>query len=128
MHPNEKLLRREIETLETGSGSLEDFYTEDHVLHYPGNNPLTGEYRGYDGLAEFGRKLGEVASSVERDLHDVLANDEHGLQLLTVRAARKDGRRHEWRVAWVIHFRDGKISETWGHFADQYALDEFLSG
>jgi ketosteroid isomerase-like protein len=127
-HPNEELLRREAEASATGASLQEEFYTEDHVLHYPGKSTFAGEYRGHEGLAAFGRKISEVASSVERELHDALANDEHGVQLLTVRGERKDGRKHEWRAVWVCHFRDGKISESWGHIADQEALDEFLAG
>ena len=127
-HPNEELLRREAASTATGASLPEEFYSPDHVLHYPGKSPLAGEYRGHGGLAEFGKKITEVASSVERELHDALANDEHGVQLLTVRAARKDGIKHEWQAVWVCHFKDGKISESWGHIVDQEALDEFLSG
>ena len=127
-HPNEELLRREAQESASGAALPQHLYTEDHVLHYPGRSRLAGEYRGQDGLTEFVAKIGELASSVERDLHDAMANDEHGVQLMTVRAERKDGRRHEWQAVWVTHFRDGKIAETWGHIQDQDALDEFLDG
>lgn len=126
-HPNEQLLRREVKGVSAGV-PLEDFYAEDVVLHYLGNSSLAGDYRGHEGLEDFFGKIGGVVSSLERELHDAVANDNHGVQLLTVRAQRKDGRKHEWQVVWVCHFRDGKISELWGHVADQQALDEFLAG
>jgi uncharacterized protein len=115
-HPHEDLLRREAVASLRGTWIAEDFYTEDHVLHYPGRSPLAGEYRGHTGLSEFGQRLTALASSMasmERELHDAIANEEHGVQLAQVRAERKDATRHEWRVAWVFHFRQGKISESW---------------
>lgn len=127
-HPHEDLLRREAEATARGASLPEEFYTEDHVLHFPGRSPLAGEYRGHAGLAEFGRKIGASVSSLERELHEAIANDEHGVQLITVRAERSDGARHEWRAVWVFHFREGRIAESWGHPVDQQGLDDFLSG
>lgn len=126
-HPNEELLRREVDAVSTGA-PLEEFYAEDVVLHYPGNSPVAGDYRGRAGLDEFFGRIGDVVSSLERELHDAMANDDHGVQLLTVRAERKDGRTLEWKIVWVCHFRDGKISELWGIVEDQRALDGFLGG
>ena len=127
MHPHEDLLRREAEAGIQGGSLAEDFYTDDHVLHYPGKSPVAGEYRGHEGLADFGGRLAAVAS-VRPELHDAIANDDHGVQLVSVQAERKDGSRHAWRVMWVFHFRDGKISESWAHIDDQQALDDFLNG
>jgi uncharacterized protein len=125
-HPNEDLLRREVEGVSSG-GSLDDIFTEDIVIHYPGNSPMSGDYQGFAGLDEFFGKFDEILTLIERDIHAVIANDEHGVELLTARAERKDGRKHEWQAVWICHFRDGKISEFWGTFPDQAALDEFLS-
>lgn len=127
-HPHEDLLRREADETETNAMPPDKFYTEDHVLHYPGKSSLAGEYRGHEGLAEFGSKISAIVSSLRREMHDVVAGDEHGVQLLTVHAERKDGVRHKWKAVWVCHFRDGRISESWGHIADQEALDAFIDG
>ena len=129
-HPNAELAARELEAVNRGDlDALRDIYTEDFVFHYPGRNPLAGDYSGFDGLEEFARKIGEIAGeSVERDAHAIVADDDHAVQLLTVRATRKDGRSHEWNAVIVLHAKDGKFSEVWAHVADQYALDEFLSG
>jgi ketosteroid isomerase-like protein len=63
---------------------------------------------------------------VTRELHDVLAIDEHGIQLITVHGERA-GERLTWRGVAVLHIRDGKIAEMWIHIDDQDALAEFLS-
>jgi ketosteroid isomerase-like protein len=58
----------------------------------------------------------------------LVANDEHGIELVNVQGERKDGTRHEWRIRWVCHFRGGRIAESWGQVDDQAALDGFLRG
>jgi ketosteroid isomerase-like protein len=98
----------------------------EYVLHYPGRNPVSGDYRGRDGLEQFVDALKELGIDVTRELHDALASKEHGIQLVTVRADR-DGNRHQWNGVVVMHFRDAKIVEAWVHIDDQHALDEFLS-
>jgi hypothetical protein len=54
MHPNEALARREIELIEAGElDVLEELYTADLVVHYPGRNPLSGSYPVHEFLARF---------------------------------------------------------------------------
>jgi ketosteroid isomerase-like protein len=126
-HPHEELLRREADAGIRGGFIVADFYTEDHVLHYPGTSPVAGDYHGHAGLTEFGQGIAAIAT-LHPELHDAVANDEHGIQLVKVRAERQDGARHEWRVLWVFHFREGLIAESWAQVDDQAALDAFLSG
>ena len=130
-HPNEDLARSEMEAAIRGDfdGMLEH-YTDDVVLHYPGRNALSGTYSGKDGIREFVGKIDELLGpegSLERTLHDVLASDDHAIQLLSVDARRSDGRRASWNAAVVTHVRDGKFSEIWLNIDDPYTVDEFLA-
>jgi ketosteroid isomerase-like protein len=130
-HPNEELARSEMEAALRGDfeGML-DHYTDDVVLHYPGRNALTGTYRGKDGIREWGRKIDKllgVGGSLTRTLHDVLASDDHAIQLASVVARRADGRSASWNAAVVMHVRDGKISEVWLNIDDPYAVDELFA-
>jgi ketosteroid isomerase-like protein len=59
-------------------------------------------------------------------MHDALANDEHEVAMITVRAERA-GKQLNENTVLIYHFRDGKISEVWSHFTDPYANDEFWS-
>ncbi|HWC32083.1 MAG TPA: nuclear transport factor 2 family protein [Actinomycetota bacterium] len=129
-HSNADLARRELQAVNAGDlAALREIYTEDFVFHYPGRSPLAGDYRGFDGLRDFAEKVGDVAGEqMEREAHAIVADDEHAVQLLTVRATRKDGRTHEWNAVVVLHLRDGKFNEAWVHVDDPYAHDEFLSG
>lgn len=129
-HPNAELAGRELDAVNAGDlDALRDLYTEDFVFHYPGRNALSGDYRGFDGLREFAEKIGDlVGDSIEREAHAMVADDDHAVQLMTVRATRKDGRRHQWNAVVVLHVRDGKFNEAWVHVDDPYALDDFLGG
>jgi hypothetical protein len=43
MYPNELLARREIDLVNASDfHALDDLYTYDCVIHYPGKNPLAG--------------------------------------------------------------------------------------
>lgn len=130
-HPNEELARSEMEAALRGDfeGMLEH-YTDDVVLHYPGRNPLSGTHRGKDEIRAWGDKIDELIGpegSFKRSLHDILASDDHVIQLLSVEAKRSDGRTANWNAAVVMHVREEKISEAWLNIDDLYTVDEFLS-
>jgi uncharacterized protein len=130
-HPNEELSRSEMEAALRGDfeGMLAH-YTDDAILHYPGRNALSGTYRGKNEIREWGRKLGELLGeegSLTRTLHDVLASDDHAIQLVSVEARRADGRSARWNATVVMHVRDGKISEVWLNIDDPYSVDELLA-
>jgi ketosteroid isomerase-like protein len=127
-HPNEQVARDATAAL--SRGDMEGFlshHTDDVVLHFPGNGPVAGDYRGRDGLANLFRKQGEILDSPPQvQNHDVLANDEHAVILNNVRATR-NGRTLDQQQVVVLHMRDGKIAEIWLQFSDQAAMDEFGS-
>jgi ketosteroid isomerase-like protein len=56
----------------------------------------------------------------------MLANDEHGVALVTQTATR-GGTSIEGPVVQVFHMRDGKMTEFWTFAQDQSAVDEFWS-
>ena len=59
------------------------------------------------------------------DLHSVLADDEHGVALMTISASR-GARSIEINAVDVIQLRDGKVVEVWAIPTDQYTYDEFI--
>lgn len=125
MHANEVLARREIDLINAGDfEALDDLYTDDLVVHYPGKNPLAGSHPAQEFLAKFQAILKD--GTLRRELHDALGTDDHAVQLLHVTAS-VGGRSHSWKAVAVMHVRDGKFSEVWLHVHDQYALDDFLN-
>ena len=130
-HPHETLARSEMEA--TLSGDLEamlSLYTDDVAFFYPGRNPLSGTYRGKDAIRAWAAKIGQLlgeGGSITRELEDVLASDDHAVQLVGVTARRADGRSAHWWAAIVMHFREDKISDILIHIDNPYAVDELFA-
>jgi ketosteroid isomerase-like protein len=127
-HPNEQLIRDVLAAFQAGNlEAIARLHTGEVVLHIPGRNRLSGEYRGLGdvlgALTRF-RELTDETWSVE--LHDVLANDRHAVALFTRRGERR-GRSGAFRTVTVYHLRGGKIVEIWIHEGDQHAFDGFFS-
>jgi ketosteroid isomerase-like protein len=127
MHPNEAALRAASDAI--SSGDLETFlshYADDVLVHYPGSSPLAGDHHGKEAfLAVFGRFAEITGSPPQIAVHDVVANDEHGVVLQMVHIERK-GRSLDAQQVVVSHFLDGKVREIWPNFLDQQAVDEML--
>jgi uncharacterized protein len=127
-NPNEDLLRQGYDAF--GRGDMEwltEHFADDIVWHVPGQNPFAGDHRGKEAVfALFAKQMELAGGSLRLEIHDVLANDEHGVALATVTATR-EGKSLEDRQAHVFHVRGGKVTEFWSHPGDQRAVDEFLA-
>lgn len=102
---------------------------DDIVWHVPGNNPVSGMYRGkqeYLGtMVDRMQPLDEWVVTVEQ----VLVNEKDRAALVRFHL---DGLRKERRVAMegyhLVRLDDqGLVVEGWGFTEDQAALDEFFS-
>jgi len=127
-HPNADLLAAHLDALAGGDiAAAMSFYSDEVLFHYPGRNPLSGEYRGKDQvLGLMGKVMALTKGSFHPEVHDILASDNHVAALVTVRAVR-DGRAVEWTSVDLFHIRDGKLSEHWVHEVDQDTVDRFWS-
>lgn len=96
-HPNEKLLRIGYEAvIADGVTAVTDMFDDNIRWHVPGRHRVAGDYHGKWGVEELWRKLmGESDGTFQMEVHDVLANDEHGVALLRDRG-RPRGR--PWRT------------------------------
>lgn len=128
-HPNVQRLREGYDAFSRGDlDALRELLAPDVVWHAGGNNSLTGDYKGLDEVfGFFGRIFQETGGSFKNEIHDLLANDEHGVALVHSTAER-NGKRLKQNVTHVFHINDeGKPTEFWGFSEDQKALDEFWS-
>ena len=127
-HPNADLLAAQLDALSRGDiATTMGFYSDDVVFHYPGRNPLSGDYRGKgEVLALLDKVMQLTNGSFRPEVHDILASDDHVAALVTVRAER-DGAPVEWTSVDLFHLRDGKVSEHWVHEVDQDVVDQFWS-
>lgn len=61
------------------------------------------------------------------ETHDILANDDHGIALVTA-TANMGGKSLTYRVAEIYHIRDGKITARWAFSDDTEAINKFFAG
>jgi ketosteroid isomerase-like protein len=128
-HPNEDVVRETFAAFGRGDvDAAQKHWAEDIRFHVPGRNPRAGDYEGIEQVRQFYAGLAEdvTGGTVSSELHDVLANDEHAVVLMTIRRERA-GKQWDDNTVVVYHIRNGKITEVWSHATDQYAVDEFLS-
>ena len=124
-HPNAAKIRAAAEEIER-SGDISssfDMVDDDIVWHEIGREePL----RGKQALMERLSGMPEGAS-IKTETHDVLANDEHTIQLVTATATMGD-QELVYRTAEIYHMRDGKITERWAFSDDTERINRFFGG
>lgn len=124
-HPNEQLIRDAYAAF--GRGDLDGYLgacTADFVFNVPGQNQMTGRYQGRDGFLQLATKVMELTGGkFEEEVHDVLANDEHGVVLAIHRFARH-GQPKEYRTAHIYQLRNSKLAECWEQPQDPAAFDD----
>ncbi|HEY8739930.1 MAG TPA: nuclear transport factor 2 family protein [Candidatus Dormibacteraeota bacterium] len=112
-----------------GRGDLEAIrgqFSPDIVWHIGGHSSLSGDYKGIDAVFEFfGRIFTETDGTLKNDVHDILANDTHGIVLLT-QSAERNGKKLSMQFVHVTH-RDAesRVTESWYLPMDAQAVDEF---
>jgi ketosteroid isomerase-like protein len=128
-HPNEDRTREAYAAFSRGDFDAlkHQFWADDIHYHVPGRAPTSGDYEGADQVLGFFKQSFELTGGTLRlELHDVLANDEHAVSLVTMRAERA-GKKLETNLVQVAHVRDGKTTESWLCPADPDAMEDFWS-
>jgi ketosteroid isomerase-like protein len=124
-HPNEALLRKAY--ADFARGDLEAYLSvcvDDFTFSVPGQNKMTGSYKGREQFFQLAGKVMELTGGAfEEEVHDVLANDEHGV-VLAIHRFNRDGGAKEYRTAHIYEIRDGKLVECWEQPQDPAALDD----
>ena len=107
-HPNEMLVREG--SLRPSVAAISTHYkteycAEDIRFHFAGRSPFGGAAEGVTQFLEYAGRLAEFTGGTLRlELHDVTANDERAMALLTAHAERA-GRKLEENVVQVIGVR-----------------------
>jgi ketosteroid isomerase-like protein len=102
------------------------FFAEDAVWHVPGDNPVSGAYRGVDAIANDMVRRMQPLDGWRIEPRDIMANED-----LVVATVRLTGERRGMTIdtpgAHVFRFdEEGRIVEAWGFTADQARLDAFF--
>ena len=124
-HPNAAIVRAASEEIERSGDMLSMMHllADDVVWHEIGRDePI----RGKQALMERFTGMPEGAS-ITTETHDIVANDEHCIQLVTATATMGD-QSLVYRTAEIYHMRDGKITERWAFSDDTERINAFFGG
>jgi uncharacterized protein len=102
-----------------------EFASRDIVWHVPGDNRVSGEYRGAQAVFETMPASMQPLERWELDVAEVMGNAGLVVAIVDIRGTRY-GRSVETRGAHVFRLRDGVIVEVWGFADDQAGLDALL--
>jgi len=104
-------------------GAMRSLLTTDVEWHIPGDNMISGTYRGIDEVLEYFRRRRELAGNTLR-LHpgELLVGDEF-VASLTDGTAVIRGAEHRWSTVGLYRLRDGRIAACWLLALDQDAFD-----
>lgn len=129
MRENLEVIKQVFNYARTGQRDrVPELWSDDIVLHYGGDNPISGTYRGKAEVGDAYRRMAELSAGTFGvvELHDILGSEDHVVVLARVGAERA-GHRLEWGGIDIYHVSDGRIQEIWIHVTDQYAVDAFLN-
>lgn len=128
-HPNAQLLRDFFEAFGAADGDrLARLVTPDLVWHFPGSSPISGDWRGIDGLLNGIRAtamaLGQGDNGFE--LLHVYADDDSAV---TVHRDyfTGEGNRLDLRYVLFVRVEDSKMAEVWEVPFDQAENDRYFA-
>ena len=124
-HPNAAKLRAAAKAMEESGDVMAQaaLLADDVVWHEIGRQePI----RGKQALMERFASMAEGAR-IDVEGHDVVANDEHAVALVTA-TATMGGQTLVYRTAEIYHMRDGQIRERWAFSDDTDRINKFFGG
>ena len=125
-HPNAVTVWRSFEAWNSGRVDvIREYLSDDAVLHFAGNNAMSGTYRGRDAvMGALGRASQGWGPHVE--VEALLASDDHVIAFF--HGSERDGETLDAVTAMPMKVNaEGKLTEIWLLGGDQRAFDQFWS-
>ena len=128
-HPNVKIVRDYQAAMANGDfAEGAAVFDEDVVYTVPGNNLLSGIYRGPQAVMGYFGKLMEITNGTYGigEMH-WLVNENNQVALFIKNYARRGGEHLDWEELILFEFRNGKKYRIEHFQANQSAVDAFLA-
>ncbi|HWW45193.1 MAG TPA: nuclear transport factor 2 family protein [Acidimicrobiia bacterium] len=123
-HANEDRLRQLYALFAQGDlGGFLAGCTDDVSFAVPGYATVSGTYSRDEFPAWIGSIAERTSGTFREDIVDVVANDERGV-LLLVHTFERDGTRHEYQTAHLIHFEGGRIARWVEHPGSMHEFED----
>ena len=126
-HPNAVTVRRSFEAWNSGRlDVIREYLSEDAVMHFAGNNAMSGTYRGRDAVMDaLGRAI--QGWGLQTEVEALLASDDHVIAFFHA-ISERDGKTLDLVHAMPMKFNaERKMTELWFLANDQSAYDQFWS-
>lgn len=122
-HPNAALVRAALDAFNQGDfEQFADMMAEDINWYEVGaTDPVVGKEALFASMGSGGRDF-----EIEAEVHDVVANDDHTLALVSATATRGEAT-FRYQTVEILHFSDGKVVDRWSFANDSQAVQEFFS-
>jgi uncharacterized protein len=127
-HANAAIVREASERADRSDdfSAFADLMADDIVWHEIGSDePVRGKAALLERFRTYLTDESDVR--IRTETHDVVANDEHCVQLVTATATRGDTE-FVYRTAEIYHMRDGRITERWAFSDDTERINRFFAG
>ena len=126
-HPNAIAVRRSFEAWNSGRlDVIREYFTEDIVLHFAGNNAMSGTYRGRDAVMD-ALVIASQGGGPQAEVEALLASDDHIIAFFHA-ISERDGKTLDVVLAEPMKVNaEGKITEVWFLANDQRGYDQFWS-
>ena len=126
-HPNAATARRSFEAWNSGRMDvIREGFAEDAVLHFAGNNAMSGTYRGRDAVMDALARASQ-GWGPQAELESILASDDHVIAFFHA-ISERDGKTLDVVLAEPMKVNaEGKITEVWFLANDQRGYDQFWS-
>jgi ketosteroid isomerase-like protein len=126
-HPNATLFRRGYEAFNNGDmDGVRETFDENIVWHNGGRSRFSRDTHGIEQTLAFFLELTQASGGTfHLDVHDVIANDEHAIALVTSHL-EVDGTKYDDLGSHVVHLKDGKVTESWFFAWNPYQQDELF--
>ena len=126
-HPNVEMIRQGYEAFARGDMSaLADLAADEVVWHVPGDHSLAGDYEGKLAVIGFLAGLTQTLGVIEQEVHDIVGNDDHVVEMANQKLTRPDGDVLEWRAVQIFHVAAGKVTEVWAFNENQAEIDKMV--
>ena len=120
-----ELVRRGFDAFAQGDmATLQGLMHPDVVWHNSGSGPLSGDFKGEEVFAMFGRLFEETQGTARQEVHALTEGDGH-VVAVTKATATRNGKSLASDNVIVFHVDDGKVTEVWNTPFDQATADEF---